>query len=181
MRHHVVDQHRPASRPVPIRDGGTVRPLRYSSAAKRFAVAALTEKSNFICEGELHRKFCLPPGGRWHAKRDGRRRRDYGGVLASFLQALPPLYPALSLSHGKAVTAPSRREPQVWCGRTCGTWIFCTNKKAGDRWSPLRRKDSLCVVRRRRGYLFPKIGYASQTAFPPSRRAPHAKQGGAEL
>ena len=72
---------------------------RYSSAAKRCAVAALTEKSNFIGGGKRHRKLRLPPGGRWHAQRDGRRTRDVGFMLASSPRTLPPLHPALSLSH----------------------------------------------------------------------------------
>ena len=118
-----------------------VRLPRYSSAAKRCAVAALTGKSNFIGGSKRHRKLCLPPGGRWHAQRDGRRMRDVGFMLASFPQALPPLHPALSLSHGKAVTAPSRREP--WLKPALfptQVKLLCT-KAAGDRWSPLR-----CVV-----------------------------------
>ena len=117
-----------------------VRSSRYGSAAKRCAVAALTGKSNFIGEGELHRKLCLPPGGRWHAKRDGRRMRGVGFMFASFPQVLVPHHTALSLSHGKAVTATSRREPwfePILCF-TQVTLLF--TKAAGDRWSPLRWK-----------------------------------------
>ena len=44
----------------------------------------------------------LPPGGRWHAKRDGRSLRDFKFSQFSWYRALP---------HPTSSGAPSRREP----------------------------------------------------------------------
>ena len=44
----------------------------------------------------------LPPGGRWHAERDGRSQRDFKFILTLLLRALP---------QSASLTAPSRREP----------------------------------------------------------------------
>ena len=53
-------------------------------------------------------KHSLPPGGRWHAKRDGRSPRDFGFVLIISQRALP---------HPTSSGAPSRREPLVCAHR----------------------------------------------------------------
>ena len=53
-------------------------------------------------------KHSLPPGGRWHAKRDGRSPRDFGFVLIISQRALP---------HPTSSGAPSRREPLVCAPR----------------------------------------------------------------
>ena len=55
-----------------------------------------------ISRGMAH--ISLPPGGRWHAKRDGRRPRDFKFSQISWYRALP---------HPTSSGAPSRREPFV--------------------------------------------------------------------
>ena len=83
----------------------------YTKKGQRFFVSVLFYTLYYAWYNVLHlvgRQHSLPPGGRWHAKRDGRSPRDFGFVLIISQRALP---------HPTSSGAPSRREPLICASR----------------------------------------------------------------